>query len=100
MESSDSSAYNTRRVAREFLEDAPLVPRDLAPHGRLNWELPKEARMNLQIILKFTEETDKLLDEFHARVPTIDEVIEEWCEMKGASPTKAGFAKIRAQASH
>lgn len=56
--------------------------------------------MNLQIILKFTEETDKLLDEFHARVPTIDEVIEEWCEMKGASPTKAGFAKIRAQASH
>ena len=115
MESSDPNAYNTRRVASEFLpniphhpfldpnfpeEDAPLIPRDLAPHGRLNWELPKEARMNLHIMLKFTEETDKLLDEFHAKVPTIDEVIEEWCEMKGASPTKAGFAKIRAQVSH
>ena len=114
VESADRCANELRRVAREFLPDipqhpfldpnfpeadAPLVPRDLAPRGRLNWELPREARMNLHIMLNFTEETDKLLDEFHAKVPTIDEVIEEWCAMKCASPTTIGSAKLRAQVS-
>ena len=113
--SSDTSASSTRRLARSFppdvpqhplldpnfpKEDTPLVPKDLAPRGRLNWELPKGARMNLHIMLKLTEEKNKLIDEFHAKVPTIDEVIGEWCEMQGASPTRAGFAKLRAQVSH
>ena len=109
----NASAYNTRRLARPFLpdvphhpfldpdfqdEDGPLVPNDLAPGGRLNWELPWPAKTNLHTMLELTEETEDLLDDFHSNLPDSGQVMEEWVEMRGASPTMTGEAKLRALA--
>ena len=114
MDSSDTSACNTRRLARPFYDDIPhhpfldpefqweyasLVPRDLAPRGRLNWELPRPAKTNLHIMLELKEETDGILEEYRSKLPFIDQAIEEWVEMRGASPTTTGEAKLRDMAS-
>ena len=114
MNSSDTSACNIRRLARPFhndiphhpfldpefeWQDAPLVPGDLAPRGRLNWELPRPAKTNLHIMLELKEETDEILEEYHSKLPLIDQALEEWVEMRGASPTTTGEAKLREMAS-
>ena len=114
MDSLDTSACNIRRLARPFLDDiphhpfldpefqwqdAPLVPSDLAPAGRLNWELPRPAKTNLHIMLELKEETDEVLKEYRSKLPFIDQAMEEWVEMRGASPTTTGEAKIRDLAS-
>ena len=114
MDPSDTSACNVRRLARPFLDDIPhhplldpdfqwqdasLVPSDLAPGGRLNWELPRPAKTNLHIMLELKEETDEILGEFRSKLPLIDQAIEEWVEMRGASPTTTGEAKLRDLAS-
>lgn len=114
MDSSNTSAYNVRRLARPFLDDiphhpflnpefqwqdAPLVPSDLAPRGRLNWELPRPAKTNLHIMLELKEETNEILDEYRSKLPLIDQAMEEWVEMRGASPTTTGEAKLRNLAS-
>ena len=114
MDSSDPSACNIRRLARPFhddiphhpfldpgfqWQDAPLVPKDLAPGGRLNWELPRPAKTNLHIMLELKEETDEILEEYRSKLPFIDQAIEEWVEMRGASPTTTGEAKLRDLAS-
>jgi hypothetical protein len=109
-----ADAHNTRRLARTFTptvpnhhpfldpdfpdEDEDLVPADLAPRGKLNWELPKEATKNLHIMLKLTNKADELLDEWREKILQIDEVINEWSEMKGASPTTLGSMQLEAQA--
>lgn len=106
-------ACNVRRLARSFTpttpnyhplldpelpkEDVSLVPRDLAPRGQLNWELPQKAVANLHIMLKLNNKTDELLDEFHNTIPQIDEALNDWVEMKGASPTKIGEEQLRAR---
>ena len=114
MDPSDTSACNTRRLARPFLDaiphhpfldpefqwqDAPLVPSDLAPGGRLNWELPRPAKTNLHIMLELKEETNQILEEYRSKIPLIDQAMEEWVEMRGASPTMTGEAKLRDMAS-
>ena len=114
MDSSDTSACNIRRLARPFLDDiphhpfldpefqwqdAPLVPSDLAPGGRLNWELPRPAKTNLHIMLELKEETNQILEEYRSKLPLIDQAMEEWVEMRGASPTTIGEAKLRNLAS-
>lgn len=78
-------------------EDISLVPSALAPRGQLNWELPKKAKANLHIMLKLSNNADELLDEFHHTLPQIDEAINDWVEMKGASPTKIGEEQLRAR---
>lgn len=111
---SSVDAHNTRRLARKFTPTVPdhhpflepdfpeddehLVPADLAPRGKLNWELPRQAITNLHIVLKLTHMADELLDEWRDKVPQIDEVINEWSAMKGASPTTAGELRLHAQA--
>ena len=114
MDSSDTSACNIRRLARPFLDDiphhpffdpefqwqdAPLVPSDLAPGGRLIWELPRPAKTTLHIKLELKEETDEILEEYRSKLPFIDQAMEEWVEMRGASPTTTGEAKLRDLAS-
>ena len=114
MDPSDTSACNTRRLARPFLDDiphhpfldpvfqwqdAPLVPSDLAPGGRLNWELPRPAKTNLHIMLELKEETNQILEEYRSKLPLIDQAMEEWVEMRGASPTTTGETKLRNLAS-
>ncbi len=114
MDSSDTSACNIRRLARPFhddiphhpfldpgfqWQDAPLVPSDLAPGGRLNWELPRPAKTNLHIMLELKEETDEILEEYRSKLPFIDQALEEWVEMRGASPTTTGETKLRDMAS-
>lgn len=109
----EAQSYNTRRLARSFTpqtpmhhplldpelpeEDVSLVPQDLCPRGHLKWELPKKARTNLHIMLKLSNKTDELMDEFHEKIPYIDEVLHEWAEMRGASPTREGREQMRAQ---
>ena len=116
MASTDARAYHTRRLACAFTpltpkhhplldpdlpkEDIELVPQDLRPQGQLNWELPKKARTNLHIMLKLSNKADELLEEFHERLPFIDEVLHEWVEMRGASPTIKGREQLRAKASY
>ena len=116
MSSSEAQAHNTRRLARSFTpqtpkhhplldpelpeEDIPLVPQDLSPRGQLQWELPKKARTNLHVMLKLSNKTDELMDEFHDKIPYIDEVLHEWAEMRGASPTREGREQMRAQSMH
>ena len=114
MDPTDTSTCNTRRLARPFLDDvphhpfldpefqwqdAPLVPSDLAPGGRLNWELPRPAKTNLHIMLELKEETNQILEEYRSKLPLIDQAMEEWVEMRGASPTTTGEAKLRNLAS-
>ena len=111
---SDTSACNIRRLARPFhddiphhpfldpefqWQDAPLVPSDLAPRGRLNWEIPRPAKTNLHIMLELKEETDEILEDYRSKLPLIDQALEEWVEMRGASPTTTGEAKLRDMAS-
>lgn len=114
LEYSSADAHNTRRLARTFTptvpdhhpfldpdfpeEDEHLVPAALAPRGKLNWELPKKATTNLHIMLKLTNKADELLDEWRDKIPQIDEVVTEWSEMKGASPTTLGEMQLHAQA--
>ena len=106
-------AYSTRRLARSFTpatpnhhplldpefptEDIPLVPKDLAPRGQLNWDLPKKAKTNFHVMLKLSNKADELLNEFHEKIPRIDEVLNEWTEMQGASPTRTGHEQLGAQ---
>ena len=113
MSAPEVQVHNTRRLARIFTPSTPrhhplldpnlpeenvsLVPSDLKPRGNLNWELPKNARTNLHIMLKLSNKADELLDEFYAKIPMIDEVLSEWAEMRGASPTIEGLEKLRAQ---
>ena len=51
-------------------------------------------------MLKLSNQTDELLDEFHSKIPYIDEVLHEWAEMKGASPTVKGLEQLQAQSSY
>ncbi|KAL6713956.1 hypothetical protein ACLMJK_008450 [Lecanora helva] len=115
MASSEAQANNTRRLARSFTpstpnhhplldpntpaEDISLIPQDLKPRGTLKWELPNKARTNLHIMLKLSNKADELLDEFHEKIPKIEEVLTEWVEMRGSSPTVEGMEKLRALAS-
>ncbi|KAK4691277.1 hypothetical protein P7C71_g5687, partial [Lecanoromycetidae sp. Uapishka_2] len=51
-------------------------------------------------MLKLSNKADELLDEWRNKIPQIDEVISEWSEMKGASPTTVGEMQLQAQAMH
>lgn len=50
-------------------------------------------------MLKLSNNADELLDEFHHTLPQIDEALNDWVEMKGASPTKIGEEQLRARSS-
>ena len=50
-------------------------------------------------MLNLSNKADELLEEFHEKLPLIDEVLNEWAEMRGASPTIKGLEKLRAQSS-
>ena len=113
---SAAQAYQTRRLARSFTpytplhhplldpqlpeEDIPLVPADLAPRGRLSWVLPSQTVTNLHIMLKLTDQTDRLMDEFLEAIPRINEILHEWVEMRGSSPTTTGEQRLRLQSRH
>lgn len=105
------NAQNRRRLAARFTpntphhhplldpnfpqEDVSLVPRDLAPRGHLNWDLPRKAVTNLHICLKLSNKADEFLEDFHEKLSEIDEVLTEWVEMHGSSPTTTGEAHLR-----
>ena len=111
---SSAQTYQTHRLPRIFTlstpmhhpledpnlpeDDVALVPRDLAPRGGLSWELPKKTVTDLNIRLKLTDETDRLLDEFHQTIPRIDEILSEWMDMRGLSSAATGEKTLRAQA--
>ena len=89
------NAANVRRLAKRFtrhipkhhpfldknfpVEDAALVPSELAPRGRLNWELPGKAEGNCHIIAELTSWTNELLDEVHEKLS--QHILSEWDEM-------------------
>ena len=50
-------------------------------------------------MLELKEETDEILEEYRSKLTLIDQAIEEWVEMRGASPTTTGEAKLRDMAS-
>ena len=50
-------------------------------------------------MLELKEETNQILEEYRSKIPLIDQAMEEWVEMRGASPTMTGEAKIRDMAS-
>ena len=105
---------NARRLAPRFTPHAPfhhphldpnvprenlhLVPPALFPGRKLNWELPRPAVANLHVKLKLTNDPDKLLEEFNAMIPQINDVLGLWSEVKGASSTATGEAQLRARA--
>lgn len=50
-------------------------------------------------MLELKEETNQILEEYRSKLPLIDQALEEWVEMRGASPTTTGEAKLRNLAS-
>ena len=100
---------SARRLARRFTpntpfhhphldprldpEDLHLVPQALSPGRKLNWELPRPAVTNLHVMLKLTNDPDELLEDFHNKIPHIDDVLRLWGQLKGASPSTTGEAQ-------
>lgn len=76
------------------------MPKDLAPRGGLNWNLPSKAVKNNEKILKLAIETDEFLEGFHQRISEMDTHATEWVEMRGASPTKTGEAQLQERSSY
>ena len=72
------------------IDDIPLVPQALFSKTKLNRELPRPAVTNLHIMLKLRNDPDKLLNDFHDKIPEIDDVLRLFSEIKGASPTTTG----------
>ena len=101
---------SARRLARNFTPNTPFhhphldpslnpedlhqVPPALFPGRKLNWELPRLAVTNLHVVLKLTDDPNELLDDFHDKIPQIDEVLRLWGEKKGASPTTTSEAQV------
>ena len=92
---------SARRLARNFTPNTPfhhphldptLDPEDLHQvppalfGGNLNWEFPQPTVTNLHVVLKLTDDPNELLEDFHDKIPQIDEVLRLWGEKKGASP--------------
>lgn len=120
LHSTHPNATNVRRLAQQFTsftpfhhpfldpkfpeEDKPLVPKELAPRGGLSWDLPSKAVTNNNKILEVTNEADEFLAGFHVkmfgaheRLEQMEELVTEWIEMRGSSPTKAGRAQLQIQ---
>ena len=113
-ERSFAAANNSRRPVRIFTpnlpqhhpfldpslphEDIDLVPADLAPRGKLNWEFPKTTTRDIHIKLKLTNKADELLDDWRQKIPQIDEVIKEWSDTGVVSPTTDDEIRRHAQA--
>ncbi len=109
----NSRIPNARRLARRFTphtpfhhphldqdlreEDLGLVPAALFPGRTLNWQLPRPAVTNLHVMLKLTNDLDELVQEFHDKIPQINDVLGLWGGVKGASPTTTGEAQLRAR---
>ena len=109
----DSKIHDARRLAGRFMphtlflhphldpnlktEDLHLVPAPLF-RGRIsNSRLPRPAVANLHVMLKLTNDPDELRNEFHDKIPQIDDFLALWGELKGATPTVAGEAQLRAR---
>lgn len=101
---------SARRLARKFTPNTPfhhphldpkldpgdlhLVPRALFPGRKLNWEIPRPAVTNLHVMLKLTNDPDELLEDFHSKIPQIDDVLRLWGQLKGKSPSTTGEAQL------
>ena len=108
----NSRIPNARRSARRFTphtpfhhphldqdlrkEDLDLVPPALFPGRTLNRQLPRPAVTNIHVMLKLTNDRDELIQEFHDKIPQIDDVLGLWGELKEASPAMIGEAQLRA----
>lgn len=49
---------------------------------------------NLHITLKVTNDPDELLEDFHNKIPQIDDVLRLWGQLKGASPPTTGEVQL------
>ena len=78
-------------------EDLHLVPAPLFQGRTLTSRLPRPAVANLHVMLKLTNDPDKLRNEFHGKIPQIDDFLGLWGELKGATSTVAGEGQHRAR---
>ena len=78
-------------------EDLDLVPAALFAGTRPKSERPGPAVTNLHVMLKLSNDSDKVRKEFHDMIPHIDDVLGLWGEMKRTSPTTNGEAQLRAR---
>ena len=109
----DSKIPDARRLAGEFTpqtpffhphldpnlkkEDLHLVPAPLFQGRTLNSKLPRLAVANLHVMLELTNDPDELRNEFHGKIPQIDDFLGLWGELKGATSTVAGEGQVRAR---
>ena len=109
----DSKFTDARRLAEKFTpqtpffhphldpslkkEDLDLVPAPLFQGKTFNSRLPRPAVANLHVMLKLTNDPDELRDEFHGKIPQIDDFLGLWGELKGATSTVASEGQPRAR---
>ena len=109
----DSKFPDARRLAGQFTpqtplfhphldpnmkeEDLHLVPAPLFQGRTFNSSLPRPAVANLNVMLKLTNDPDELRNEFHGKIPQIDDFLGLWGELKGATSTVAGEGQLRAR---
>ena len=80
-------------------ENHHMVPQALFAGRKLNREIPKAATANLHVVLKLTNEPNKLQKEFHDKIPQINDILGLWGEVKAANPTTTGEAQLRSRGS-
>ena len=78
-------------------EDLHLVPAPLFRGRTFNSRLPRPAVANLHVMLKLTNDPDELQNEFHDKIPQIDDFLGLWGQLKGATSTVAGEGQLRAR---
>ena len=66
-----------------------MIPRALVAGRKLNREVPKPATANLHFVLKLTNDPNELQQEFHDRIPQINDLLGLWGEVKAANPGEA-----------
>ena len=109
----DSNVPDARRLAGKFTpqtpffhphldpnmkeEDLHLVPAPLFQGRTFNSRLPRPAVANLHVMLKLTNDPDELRNEFHGKIPQIDDFLELWGELKGANSTVGGEGQLGAR---
>ena len=70
-------------------ENYHLIPQSLVTGRKLNRDVPKPATANLHFVLKLTNDPSELQQEFHDKIPQINDLLGLWGEVKAANPGEA-----------
>ena len=78
-------------------ENHHMVPQALFAGRKLSREIPKPATANLHVVLKLTNDPNELQQEFHDKIPLINDLLGLWGEVKASNPTTTGEAQLRSR---